>query len=179
MRWWSPRTATRQLRPLRRDAVPERNAPGRRVSHSVAPNLTGGRPCPSPSPQRVRSRCKGPGQRAFARRGPRAHRYRQTAAVGSCGRPSGTEAGSWLLRGAVADCEGDRDQVPDEATARTAYLACSSTRRGGGFSSLRDKHQIKNLVLWAPTAVNERQVARLPVWRRRPETATRLRPSHA
>jgi len=66
--------------------------------------------CPSSSPQPDGSRRKGAGHRQFARRGTRAHRYRQTPDVGSWSRRSSTEAGSRLLRRAVTDWEGNRTE---------------------------------------------------------------------
>jgi hypothetical protein len=94
--------------------------------------------CPSSSPRLGGSPWKRAGHRQFAYRRPRAHRNRQTSVVGSCRRSSSREAGSRLLRGAVADCEGNRDRVADEATARTVRLACSPTRRAASSCPSRD-----------------------------------------
>jgi hypothetical protein len=119
---------------LWRDTPASAKAAAEPMPPPVAPSLAVERPCPSPLPQPERSRRKRAGQHGFSRRRPRAHHYRQTPVVGSWKRPSSTEAGSRLLRGPVADCERNRDRAPDEATARTVCLACSSTRRAAGSS---------------------------------------------
>jgi len=71
MRWRSPRTATRQIRSPRRDAVPGRKAPGEPGSPSVRRAWPVPAPCPSSLPRPEGSRRERAGQGAFGHRGPR------------------------------------------------------------------------------------------------------------
>jgi len=86
MRWRSPRTAIRQLRPLRRGAVSERKAPGELVSPSVRRAWPVPASCPSSLPEPEGLQGKRAGHRYFAHRGPRRDRQRK-------GKPTSCENG--------------------------------------------------------------------------------------